>query len=309
MGREIRRVVLDFKWPQNKVWEGFVNPLYKARTCEECNGEGTSPEAAFLLNIWYGRVPFKPEDNGSTPFLTSHPYVQRFARGQIERASHYYGTGELAVEREARRMCEIWNRSWSHHLNEFDVKALLDADRLWDFTRRPRNEEQKNLPMFENGWLKESNGYVPTPQEVNEWSLGFLGHDSSNAWIVVKARLKRESESNVEGIVKSIPYQCSECGGEGSIWDSEADKAAYEAWKPTDPPAGEGWQFWETVSEGSPQSPVFATADELVQFLVTHEGYSHNAASSFINVGWVPSGIIQDGVMYNTVEAAVLLDD
>ena len=32
------------------------------------------------------------------------------------------------------------------------------------------------------------------------------------------------------------------------------------------PPAGEGYQLWETTSEGSPVSPVFATLDELCQW-------------------------------------------
>jgi hypothetical protein len=30
-----------------------------------------------------------------------------------------------------------------------------------------------------------------------------------------------------------------------------------------DPPTGDGFQLWETTSEGSPQSPVFKTIDEL----------------------------------------------
>lgn len=30
-----------------------------------------------------------------------------------------------------------------------------------------------------------------------------------------------------------------------------------------DPPAGPGYQLWETTTEGSPMSPVFATLDEL----------------------------------------------
>ena len=34
------------------------------------------------------------------------------------------------------------------------------------------------------------------------------------------------------------------------------------------PPAGEGYQLWETVSEGSPVSPVCATPDELADWLV-----------------------------------------
>jgi hypothetical protein len=40
----------------------------------------------------------------------------------------------------------------------------------------------------------------------------------------------------------------------------------YEAWRPTDPPEGEGWQLWETTSEGSPVSPVFGSAVELANW-------------------------------------------
>jgi hypothetical protein len=33
-----------------------------------------------------------------------------------------------------------------------------------------------------------------------------------------------------------------------------------------EPPRGEGYQMWETTSEGSPQSPVFKTLDELAEW-------------------------------------------
>ncbi len=33
------------------------------------------------------------------------------------------------------------------------------------------------------------------------------------------------------------------------------------------PPTGEGFQMWETTSEGSPQSPVFKSLDELCEWL------------------------------------------
>jgi len=39
MRREIRRVPLDFDWPLNKIWEGFVNPYggpCPAKACGEC---------------------------------------------------------------------------------------------------------------------------------------------------------------------------------------------------------------------------------------------------------------------------------
>lgn len=38
MGREVRRVPIDFDWPLNKVWEGFVNP-HGGRCPSEKHGE------------------------------------------------------------------------------------------------------------------------------------------------------------------------------------------------------------------------------------------------------------------------------
>lgn len=37
-----------------------------------------------------------------------------------------------------------------------------------------------------------------------------------------------------------------------------------------DPPEGDGYQLWETTSEGSPISPVFATLDELLAYAAEH---------------------------------------
>ncbi|MDE2099689.1 MAG: hypothetical protein KGL39_20720 [Patescibacteria group bacterium] len=34
MGRELKRVPLDFDWPLHKTWEGYVNPHYKK--CPDC---------------------------------------------------------------------------------------------------------------------------------------------------------------------------------------------------------------------------------------------------------------------------------
>lgn len=60
----------------------------------------------------------------------------------------------------------------------------------------------------------------------------------------------------------------------GEVWygylpqtDEEAED---ENWEGTDPPEGEGFQLWETTSEGSPASPVFATPDELCEYAAEH---------------------------------------
>lgn len=44
------------------------------------------------------------------------------------------------------------------------------------------------------------------------------------------------------------------------IWDGYLVDDGEEQY---DPPTGDGFQLWETTSEGSPQSPVFATLEEL----------------------------------------------
>ena len=65
-----------------------------------------------------------------------------------------------------------------------------------------------------------------------------------------------------------------------------------------DPPAGEGWQVWENVSEGSPVSPVFATKEALIEHLTifgtdrySGRPLSQKAAENFVGQGWAPSGV------------------
>lgn len=62
---------------------------------------------------------------------------------------------------------------------------------------------------------------------------------------------------------------CMDCDAEGKIngaWckrcEGEKDYRII-----THPPTGDGFQMWETVTEGSPQSPVFATLKELCAWL------------------------------------------
>jgi len=59
---------------------------------------------------------------------------------------------------------------------------------------------------------------------------------------------------------------CPTCKGHASLERYEGQRAEAEAWEWTQPPTGEGWQMWETTSEGSPTSPVFATPEELAEW-------------------------------------------
>jgi hypothetical protein len=223
MSRELRRVDLSFKWPLNKVWRGFINEhLHLRMECQECQGTGYSELAKELHQKWYD------------------------ANGETE-PTHQGGI--------------LFKNALQYNLNESDIQALIDANRLWDFTRVPRTKEQKKIveEQIKNGknsWLPFDNGYIPTPAEVNQWAKQGMGHDAYNCWVVIKSRCEQAGEEAT----------CHRCSGEGYTWPSQTDKENYDNWQPTPPPEGLGFQLWETVSEGSPVSPVFETLDELCAY-------------------------------------------
>lgn len=274
MSRKIRRVPLDFDWPLNKVWSGFLLPAQlEEDRCPHCKN-GYSPEGQYLYDLWYGYVPFTPEDNGSTPLSFDTPAVWKFAEKNVFRAPEYYGgSHEYFIHREAERLARLWNGMWSHHLNDLDVAALVEANRLVDFTHTWSKEK---------GWQKIEPPVVPSTAVVNLWSLQGFGHDSINAGVAVEARCKREGAEPV----------CGTCEGHASIEAFPGQRADAEAWEPQEPPVGEGWQIWETVSEGSPISPVMASREALIAWMTEHyvpvmrtSPMSRAEATAFVDAG------------------------
>lgn len=57
------------------------------------------------------------------------------------------------------------------------------------------------------------------------------------------------------------------------------------------------FQMYETVSEGTPVSPVFASLELLSNWLVAEKGYSKQQADGFCGNGYAPSRIINNGVI------------
>jgi hypothetical protein len=274
MGREIRRVPTVFDWPLNEIWRGFLMPdRFDETPCPDCEN-GYSPHAENLYDLWYGKIPFDPASTGSTPWRHDSPAVRAFAERNIGNAPEYYGAGEAAIVREASRLADLFNGSWSHHLAQEDVDALIAGSRLYDFTH-------KVVPG--KGWQPKDHAVTPTAEQVNEWSLRGMGHDGINASVVIRARCEREGVDDI----------CRTCGGHASTEAYLGQRAEAEAWEPTDPPTGEGWQLWETVSEGSPISPAFATSDELAAWMSDPERgdrwVPQEVAAKFIADGWAPS--------------------
>lgn len=295
MGREVKRVALDFGWPLNKTWGGYINPFHtQSVKCPVCDGSGASPTARHLRDLWYGYAAFKPEDRGSKPWTPEDAPVKEFAKRNCERSPDYFGCSGQAFKREATRLCALWNGSWCHHLNAFDVLALVQADRLYELTHEWSKDK---------GWQPKSPKVTPTPEEVNARYLSGVGHDSINQWICVQAECERLGK----------PCECASCLGEGTVWPSDALKKRAKRWKQTEPPKGDGYQLWETVSEGSPISPVFSTADDLATWLATSEEYSfkkNDAGTSkeqwlkfILGPAWAPSLVMTGGCVSTGVNA------
>jgi hypothetical protein len=246
--------------------------------CPACKN-GYAPAAERLYDQWYGKAPFDPASTGSTLLTPETPAVRAFAERNVANAPEYYGAGEAAIVQEAERLIGYWNGMWMHHLAQVDVDALVAAGRLMDFT---------HTWSAATRWQKIEPPVTPTAAQVNEWSLRGMGHDSINASVVITARCEREGLREI----------CENCDGHATVEAYEGQRAEAEAWEREEPPVGEGWQLWETVSEGSPITPVFATPEELARFMVGHSwgsqtermASSFDVAMRFIDAGWAPSG-------------------
>lgn len=219
MGRELKRVPLDFDWPLNKVWGGFLSP-HHPRDCPDCK------------------------------------------RGYTHAAE------------------------WLHSI----VHLLMMAG---------RDSAQGNLhPWLAQLSTRPSN--EPPSPDMAELTTGLAGrapsfiHDSLDNYSAYEKIIK------AAGLDPKKWGICQTCKGEG-IHPEDVDLG--KDWKPTEPPKGKGYQVWETVSEGSPISPVFKTTEELVAWLV-QQGYSEKAARAFANAGWVPSAVMTGGRLYKDIEAA-----
>lgn len=295
MGRELKRVALDFKWPQDKVWKGYQNPHYvDCHTCETCNGDGLSGWAKHFVDQWWGRGPFRAEEIGLKSLEPSHPEIMRFARRQVDRSPEFYGTGEAAVLREAVRLTAHYNKCRKNFLTQAEIDLVLE-------------DEGFELSFFrvlnEDGSVSERTGPLD-PDFVTATLISGSGID------VCYGPLLRAMEKE-----KGSSCACETCDGATVWWTSEEAREASESWEASEPPEGEGWQLWETVSEGSPVSPVFATAEKLADWLAgptsseadsVNRGTSRDQWLAFLRgPGWAPSMIGMNGVLMGGVQGVL----
>jgi hypothetical protein len=193
MGRQARRVPLDFDWPIDKTWGGYLSPDdLHGETCPDCGGRGMTDAAGWVEKVAYVIAGLADDHGDATLGREMHPWL-------VPLRGISYG-GDAA---------------------------------------RPGPEFEE----FANGLGSE---------------VGFMGRDVHRMYgAIIKAA----------GLPEKWGW-CPTCEGHGSVEDYPGQRDEAESWEPTEPPAGEGWQMWETTSEGSPSSPVFATPEELAAWCV-----------------------------------------
>jgi hypothetical protein len=151
----------------------------------------------------------------------------------------------------------------------------------------------------------------PPSPDIQEFGSGIagreagdMGHDGIDQYQATRKIIA------AAGLDPDVWGFCPACRGEGWVERYPGQNADAEAWEPTGPPTGDGWQLWETVSEGSPISPVFPDKTGLVEWLCspayTWGGpMSRDTAERFVDFGWAPSFVFTPGRGLQTGEEFV----
>ncbi|MFB6392582.1 hypothetical protein [Polymorphospora lycopeni] len=219
MGREIKRVPIDFGAPLNEVWAGYrMSDDLRLPTCPDCNG--------------YTRD-------------ATYQWVEGIAQLLLM-------VGEDIADQQRGRPLHPYLSALTVYTNQRPADPSATALSGGLAGRHPR------------GW----------------------GHDAIDCYSATKAIIE------AAGLDYETWAVCTGCEGRGNLGTPE-QVAAYDAWERSEPPTGDGWQLWETVSEGSPISPVFATSDELASWMSDPAREQHwvpgHVAAQFIADGWAPT--------------------
>ena len=85
-------------------------------------------------------------------------------------------------------------------------------------------------------------------------------------------------------------------------WDGEGNPPDEEYYRIPFASESTHYQIYETVSEGTPVSPIFETEKEIVVWLID-KGYSPKASAKFVEVKWCMSGLMTNSKYYKNIEA------
>ena len=156
MGREVKRVALDFDWPLETIWQGYLNRWHTHKSsCGSCAGSGYSPTAKRFHEEWYGYTPFDPVAYGAAPLREDDPVFVEAMRRKIlhmdtlvvqghESVNWFTQGGRVSLPDPARTSIRPTPLTWAH--------------------RSPRPGAMKrNGPPFESGMGFPSISYNKRP--------------------------------------------------------------------------------------------------------------------------------------------------
>jgi len=241
MSRRVRRVPLDFDWPLNKVWDGYLLPdrLHEER-CPDC-ARGMTAAAEWLYTL----------------------------ATRIDMLA-----GDIGDQRRGRPM-----HPW---LAEDQYPATTG------FVYHPDGTTE--YPRV----LRPSEDILELVAGLNGESPEHPTHPAHSAGTGTFRKLIEAA-----GLDATVWGTCATCGGHGSVEKYQGQRAESETWEPKGPPAGDGWQLWETVSDGSPISPVFGTDEGLAAWMAGPDRGTdwvpQEVAAKFIAEGWAPTGATGPG--------------
>lgn len=262
MGREIKRVPVDFNWPLDEVWEGYLTPeKYQEDPCPDCykldsygnrtGGTGSTPASKWVEAALY-LIGMMADDIRSQGFAgTEHEFT---AYGDNRAKLHPY-----LVELQKINVYE-------HRRPSADILELVQG-----VTGRAGLTAHGRTCGMDPGGDFSRKGLDALKKAA--------GVDEKWGW-------------------------CPTCNGHGWVEKYPNQRAEGEAWAEEDhgPPVGDGWQVWETVSEGSPISPVFADREDLIARLMSpaycmgiSRPLTRAQAEGFVDSAWAPSMIVQAG--------------
>ncbi len=130
------------------------------------------------------------------------------------------------------------------------------------------NPYYKKCPDCENGYTKDR---INFQEFVNDlmWHSKLVEITTGLAGRVPRTPFGHDRYAAEKKIISAAGLDpevwgiCQTCKGHAI---DPTTKEQYETWKSEEPPIGDGYQLWETTSEGSPSSPVFNTLDELCEW-------------------------------------------
>lgn len=266
MGRELRRVPLDFAWPLNKTWEGFLNPHFKP-----CPGENVTCFGGYSA---------------------AGKWLEAVAR-LITLIGNEAADAPCAEEFKRR------GRLYPHpYLEEWQQAPRTDVPRSVHASLHAIDDTRTRMRMLHDYLGRNPPKLLPLTREFADLVKGLTGHEPGGFGGCGAEYELTEKLKAAAGITNERWGVCPICDGHAQ---DPASRAVYEAWEEVPPPEGHGYQLWETVSEGSPVSPVFATEGDFIRYLI-REGYSEGAARNFVKSGWCMSGSIIDGVLRQNIE-------